>query len=93
MRTPPVDPGDHPTPSNLSTPDREKPRASASWSSPNTLMVHAPVGSINGQLVDAAPGAKATSGGDSESEKNDWQVKPAGPPLAWAATTTTPLAK
>jgi hypothetical protein len=35
----------------------------------------------------------ATSGGSSDSELNDWQVKPIGPSSPWAVTTVTPEAK
>ena len=38
-------------------------------------------------------GAKTTSGGSSDSELNDWQVKPSGPSTVSAVTTVTPEAK
>ncbi|GAA5115890.1 hypothetical protein GCM10023320_15340 [Pseudonocardia adelaidensis] len=37
--------------------------------------------------------AKLTSGGSSDSEANDWQVKPMGPPGVAAVTTTMPDTK
>jgi hypothetical protein len=48
---------------------------------------------MRGQLVEDFPGAIATSGGSSESEKNDWHVNPDGPSGVVPVTTTTPLAK
>ena len=44
-------------------------------------------------MRDVRPGAKATSGGSSDSELNDWQVKPTGPSAVTAVTTVTPDAK
>jgi hypothetical protein len=46
-----------------------------------------------GQLVDLRPGARATSGGSSDSEKKDWQVKPVGRPSWMPVMSATPLAK
>ncbi|GAA1383269.1 hypothetical protein GCM10009613_12490 [Pseudonocardia kongjuensis] len=37
-------------------------------------------------------GEKLTSGGSSDSDENDWQVKPIGPSGPCAVTTTTPEA-
>ena len=44
-------------------------------------------------MREVRPGAKTTSGGSSDSELNDWQVKPIGPPSVTAVTTVTPDAK
>ena len=42
-------------------------------------MQNRPMARSCGQVRDVRPGAKTTSGGSSDSELNDWQVKPIGP--------------
>ena len=41
----------------------------------------------------ARAGAKLTSGGSSDSDANDWQVKPSGPAGPTAVITTMPVTK
>ncbi len=52
-----------------------------------------PTARIRGHVVDVRAGARLTSGGSSESEVNDWQVKPSGPVALAAVTTTMPDTK
>ena len=49
-----------------------------------------PTSRICGHVVDVRAGQKLTSGGSSDREANDWQVKPIGC-SAIADTTTTPV--
>jgi hypothetical protein len=46
-----------------------------------------------GQVVDARDGLNMTSGGSRDSELNDWQVSPSGPPAPSEATTVMPEQK
>src|SRR6185312_7290978 len=84
------------TPANLSTaaPERAKPALRSRWSAARTLTQNLPTSRIRGQVDDERAGAKLTSGGSSDSEANDWQVKPSSVPSgSRAVTTTTPVAK
>jgi hypothetical protein len=56
-------------------------------------MQNRPPARIRGHVVDVRAGLKLTSGGSSDSEANDWQVKPSGPAGPLAVTTTMPDAK
>src|SRR3954470_22621180 len=85
--------GDQRTPANLSTPDRAKFRETASWPSDSTFTQNRPIDRSAGHVCDVRAGAKATSGGSSDNELNDWQVNPAGPSGVRAVTTVTPDAK
>ena len=89
----PAVPRCQPTPANLSPPDTANVRQSASWCSARMFTQKAPAAEIRGQLVEVLAGARATSGGSSESEVKAWQVKPTGRPSSIAVTTVTPVAK
>ena len=67
------------TPANLSAPERAKFCETSSCPSASTLTQNRPIARSSGQVRDVRAGAKATSGGSSESELNDWQVNPIGP--------------
>ena len=88
--------GHQSTPANLSTvgPERAKPTLSSRWSAARTFTQNVPMSRIRGHVDDVRAGAKLTSGGSSDSEANDWHVKPSGRPSEpRAVTTTTPVAK
>ena len=89
----PVSAGLQATSANLSCPLRAKVWPRCSWSADKTLAQNASDVAIDGQLLDDFPGAIAISGGVNDSEKNDWQVNPVGPPGVIPVMTTTPLAK
>ena len=81
------------TPSNLSAPERAKFCDTSICPSASTLTQNRPMARSSGQVRDVRPGANTTSGGSSDSELNDWQVKPIGPSAVSAVTTVTPDAK
>src|SRR3954471_4576655 len=83
----------HGTPANLSTPERAKLCDSCVCSSASRLTQNRPISRSRGQVVEVRAGAKTTSGGSSDRELNDWQVKPIGPSAVSAVTTVTPEAK
>src|SRR5579864_3115051 len=89
----PEEAGFHPTPLNLSAPLWAKRRHTSSCSSVRTFTQNAPDPSIRGQLFDVRDGANATSGGSSETLKNDWQVRPTGSSPSIPVTITIPDAK
>src|SRR4051812_44143816 len=82
--------GDQGTPANLSTPERAKFSETAPCPSASTFTQNRPIARSAGQVCDAREGAKATSGGSSDNELNDWQGKAAGPPAGRAGNTRTP---
>ena len=51
-----------------------------------------PARCMSGQARDVFAGQNSTSGGDNETELNDWQVMPTGSPLLIEVTTVTPVA-
>ena len=65
----------------------------AAWSSASTFTQNCPARSICGQAREVSAGQNRTSGGSSETEVNDWQVRPTGPWSPIAVTTVTPEAK
>ena len=81
------------TPANLSTPERANPAESSSCPAASTFTQNAPTSRIPGQVVELRAGAKLTSGGSSDSDANDWQVKPSGPAGPTAVITTIPVTK
>src|SRR5690349_18836030 len=83
------------TPANLSVPLRAKDRHRLSWPAARTLTQKAPAERMRGQVTEVRATVKATSGGSSEREVKDWQVKPTGRPVAasTALMTVTPLPK
>ena len=88
--------GHQSTPENLSTavPERANPALRSRWSAARTFTQNVPTSRIRGQVDDVRAGAKVTSGGSSDSEANDWHVKPSSVPSgSRAVTTTTPVAK
>src|SRR6476619_7279616 len=85
--------GVHPTPANLSTPDRAKATLTSSCSAASTFTQNAPTARIRGHVVEVRAGARLTSGGSSDSDANHWQVKPNGPVGPAAVTTTMPETK
>ena len=54
---------------------------------------NAPTARIRGHVEEVRAGARLTSGGSSDSDANDWQVKPSGPSGPAAVTTTMPDTK
>jgi hypothetical protein len=54
---------------------------------------NAPTARICGHVEEVRAGARLTSGGSSDSDANDWQVKPSGPVEPAAVTTTMPDTK
>src|SRR6478672_2603765 len=89
----PDGPAVHATPANLSTPDRANTALTSSCSAASTLTQNAPTARIRGHVVEVRAGARLTSGGSSDNDVNDWQVKPSGPSLPAAVTTTMPDTK
>ena len=81
------------TPANLSPPERANARDTSSCPWASTLTQNRPISRSRGQVREARPGAKTTSGGSRDSELNDWQVNPIGPSSVRAVTTVTPEAK
>ena len=77
----------------MSGTDRAKFCDTASWPSASTLMQNRPMVRRRSHVREERAGAKATSGGSSDSELNDWQVNPMGPSSPCAVTTVTPEAK
>jgi hypothetical protein len=75
------------------TPGDARELVGAAWSSASTLTPKRPMALIAGQVVEVRAGEKLTSGGSSDSDANDWQVKPTGPSALVAVITTTPDAK
>ena len=57
------------------------------------LTQNAPTARIRGHVEDVRAGATLTSGGSSDNDVNDWQVKPSGPSMPAAVTTTMPDTK
>ena len=70
-----------------------EPGRSSSCSAASTFTQNAPTSRIRGQVVEVRAGAKLTSGGSSDSDANDWQVKPSGPSGPAAVITTIPDTK
>src|SRR5687767_945220 len=87
----PVFERDQPTPANLSSPLLAILFDRSSWPSASRLTQKFPARCINGQARDVFAGQKSTSGGESETELNDWQVIPTGASLLIDVTTVTPV--
>jgi hypothetical protein len=60
---------------------------------PSTFTQKLPVSRIFGQLVEVTEGLNVTSGGSSDKDVKDWQVKPTGPAAVCAVTIVTPEQK
>src|SRR3954452_15560204 len=71
-------PGFHPKPRNLSAPDVAKTRHTSSCSALRMLTQKPPPFSMRGHDDDVLAGRNPTSGGSSETDVNDWQVRPTG---------------
>src|SRR5213079_679396 len=56
-------------------------------------MQNFPDARMRGQLTDVSDGENITSGGSSDSDANDWQVKPTGPSASSPVITTMPDTK
>src|SRR4051812_42470925 len=67
----PVELGCQPIPANLSAPLAANTRQRSSWSSARMFTQKAPAALMEGQLLDALLGQKPTSGGSSDTEKNE----------------------
>src|SRR5690349_23614979 len=80
--------GVHPTPANLSTPDRAKATLTSSCSAASTYTQNAPTVRIRGDVVEVGEGAMLTSGGSSDSDANVWQGEPNGTEVATAEART-----
>src|SRR3954452_17384986 len=84
--------GSQVTPENLSTPRLAIWLDSSAWSAARKLTQNLPERWIDGQAREVLAGMNSTSGGLSETEANDWQVRPTGAPPLTAVTTRTPAA-
>ena len=82
--------GSHETPANLSSPRLAIWLESSAWSAARKLTQNLPERWIAGQAREVLAGMKSTSGGLSETDENDWQVRPTGAPPLIAVTTVTP---
>src|SRR4051794_20342279 len=90
----PLDPPARPTPANLSSVLEENCRQTASWSWARMFTQNRPASRMPGHDDELFPAQKPTSGGSSDTEKNDPTAKPAGRPSAPAAVmTVTPVGK
>src|SRR3712207_2905824 len=89
----PVPEGDHLTPWNLSTPLVAIRVDSSCWPSARRLTQKQPARRIVGQAREVLAAQNRTSGGDRETDENDWQVIPTGAPSRIEVTTVTPVAK
>ena len=65
---------------------------SSAWSAARKLTQNLPERWIAGQAREVLAGMNSTSGGLSETDENDWQVRPTGAPPLIAVTTVTPEA-
>src|SRR5690242_14409663 len=74
----PLGPRFQPIPWNLSAPLVANTRQTSSCSCPSTFTQKAPDGWMRGHDVDDLAGENATSGGSSDTEKNEPQVSPTG---------------
>ena len=81
------------TSANLLLPEMANLRPNSACSRLRMLTQNSPAAATAGHVVEARPGLRATSGGSSETEKNDWHVIPTTPCGRRAVTTTTPDAK
>src|SRR3954453_18329271 len=84
--------GVHFTSANLSTPRLAIWLDSSAWSAARKLTQNLPERWIDGHAREVFAGMKSTSGGLSDTEENDWQVRPTGAPPLTAVTTVTPEA-
>src|SRR3954470_13351806 len=89
---PVVGAGDHETPANLSVPLPAIWLDSSDWSAERKLTQNLPDRWIAGHAREVLAGMNSTRGGLSETEENDWQVRPTGAPPLIAVTTVTPEA-
>src|SRR5881409_388316 len=82
--------GVHDTSAHRSMPSRANDSLNSCWSCASTFTQNRPTSRMCGQVDDVRAGLKLTSGGSSDSDANDWHVKPSGR-SAIAVTTTTPV--
>src|SRR3954451_5841539 len=84
--------GSQVTPENLSTPRLAIWLDSSAWSAARKLTQNLPERWIAGHARDVLAGMNNRSGGLSETDEKDWQVRPTGAPPLMAVTTVTPEA-
>ena len=65
---------------------------SSCWPAARMLTQKKPARCMSGQARDVFAGQNITSGGDSDTELNDWHVIPTGSPWLIEVTTVTPVA-